>query len=125
MDEQNEVIDVKQYEELTKMSSRKERKAAKRLLYQQIKETRELMKKPDLKIEEYQRYSVCLKNLVECYEILDKPKEIPRWVDTVVKVGATAATIIGTAVVKEKLLNAGGLDKSTEGIFNNSSRLLN
>ncbi len=111
--------------EMIKNSSRKERREAKRVIYEQIKATKEAMSAEDLTAEEYQRYSATLKNLVEAYELLQKPKELPRWVETGIKVVATAATIVGTAVVKEKLLNSGGLDKSTEGIFNNSSKLLN
>ena len=111
--------------EMIKNSSRKERREAKRVIYEQIKATKEAMSAEDLTAEEYQRYSATLKNLVEAYELLQKPKELPRWVETCIKVVATAATIVGTAVVKEKLLNSGGLDKSTEGIFNNSSKLLN
>lgn len=110
--------------EMLKNSSRKERREAKKILYEQIKATKETMQQEDLSAEEIQRLSSALKGLVEAYEILDKPKEIPRWVETGIKVVATAATIVGTAVVKEKLLNAGGLDKSTEGIFNNSTKLL-
>lgn len=111
--------------EMIKNSSRKERKEARHILYEQIKATKEAMSAEDLTAEEYQRYSATLKNLVEAYELLQKPKELPRWVETGIKIAATALTIVGTAVVKEKLLNSGGLDKSTEGIFNNSSKLLN
>ena len=111
--------------EMIKNSSRKERKEARRVIYEQIKATKEAMSAEDLTAEEYQRYSATLKNLVEAYELLQKPKEMPRWVDTGIKVVATAATIVGTAVVKEKLLDSGGLTKSTEGIFNNSTKLLN
>lgn len=111
--------------EMIKNSSRKERKEARKVIYEQIKETKDAMSAADLTAEEYQRYSATLKNLVEAYELLQKPKELPRWVETGIKVVATVATIVGTAVVKEKLLNSGGLDKSTEGIFNNSSKLLN
>ena len=111
--------------EMIKNSSRKERREAKRIIYEQIKETKNAMSAEGLTAEEYQRYSATLKNLVEAYELLQKPKEMPRWVETGIKVVATAATIVGTAVVKEKLLDSGGLTKSTEGIFNNSTKLLN
>ena len=111
--------------EMIKNSSRKERREEKRVIYEQIKETKNAMSAEDLTAEEYQRYSATLKNLVVAYELLQKPKELPRWVETGIKVIATAATIVGTAVVKEKLLDSGGLTKSTEGIFNNSSKLLN
>ena len=111
--------------EMIKNSSRKERKEARRVIYEQIKATKEAMSADDLTAEEYQRYSATLKNLVEAYELLQKPKELPRWVETGIKVIVTAGTIVGTAIVKEKLLDSGGLTKSTEGIFNNSTKLLN
>lgn len=122
MDENIEVTNAK---ELVKnSSSRKQRKEAKRIIYEQIKACQKEMNQEDLKPEEVQRLSQAMKGLVECYEILDKPKELPRWVDTGIKIGATVLTIVGTAVVKEKLLNSGSLDKSTEGIFNSSTKLL-
>lgn len=118
------VNETNKIKEMIKNSSRRERREAKRILYEQIKQTRVEMSAEDLEAQEYQRLGSTLKDLVEAYELLDRPKELPRWVDTTIKIAATALTIVGTAVVKEKLLNSGGLDKPTEGIFNNSTKLL-
>lgn len=128
-----EIKDIETFEDSTaveeikkelKVSSRKERREAKRILYQQIKETRDKMRQEDISVENYAKCSIALKNLVECYEILDRPKEVPKLVIEGVKIAATVGAIVGTAVVKEKLLNSGGLDKSTEGIFNDCKKLL-